>query len=548
MTLARTPLSLALALLCGCAGAAPTPVPLPAVSDTVTPPPPPDARVRLRALADSLVALPGFRSAHWGILIVDPIAAETLYSHNAGKLFLPASNQKLITGAVALAQLGPDYRFRTVVGTRGSLRDGTLRGDLVLVGRGDPSLSDRVHGDSRLPLRAIADSLAARGIRRIIGHIVAEGDAFPDAWYGDGWSWDDFDWPYSAPVDELYLNEGFFHVEVRGGARAGAPVRVSTTPSRTWPRVRVDATTVEGDSVRYADTSGTRDTVNVSYERGPTNVVASWNERTGEYVVRGTVGAGDAVTLDVAQRDPARSFIAAFGEVLAEAGIRVTTPPPPRAPPASRRTRRVTAPSADSVARDSLPPIDTLVVWWSPTLAEILPKFEKPSQNQIGEILLKTLGLERGTAGTAREGRRIVSEQLLAWGAPRDGFDVHDGSGLSRLDHLSPETVVILLDTMRRHPHFQIFYDALPIAGVDGTIRTRMRGTPAEGNVRAKTGTLSKARSLSGYVTTADGRLLLFSMLCNNYLIPLAQVTAVQDTLAAYLAGARFEGGRALGP
>lgn len=544
MTLARPRLAFALALSCGCATASPAPAPLPAVADSVPTPPPPDARARLRALADSLVTLPGFRSAHWGILIVDPVSAETLYSHNAGKLFAPASNQKLITGAVALAQLGPDHRFRTIVAKRGRLRDGTLRGDLVLVGRGDPSLSDRVHGDARLPLRAMADSLAARGIRRIVGQIFAEGDAFPDAWYGHGWPWDDFDWPYSAPVDELYLNEGFLHIEVRGGARAGARVRVSTTPSHAWPRVRVEATTVEGDSVRSPEGSGTRDTVNVSYERGPTDVAAGWDERAGEYVVRGTVGAGDAVTLDVAQRDPARTFIAAFGEVLSDAGIRVT-PPSHRRPVTRRRSAR---PRADSVAHDSLPPLDTLVVWSSPTLAELLPKFEKPSQNQIGEILLKTLGLERGSAGTAREGRRVIAEQLLAWGALRDGFDVHDGSGLSLRDRVSPETLVLVLDTMRLHPHFRLFHDALPIAGVDGTIRTRMRGTAAQGNVRAKTGTLSSARSLSGYVTTADGRLLLFSMLCNNYLIPLAQVTAVQDTLATYLAGARFEEVRVLGP
>lgn len=548
MTFARSrfPLPLALATLAGCAPA-PTPAPTP-VADTVpVVVPQRDARVELRALADSLVSLPGFRSAHWGILIVDPVAAETLYSHNAEKLFLPASNQKLITGAVALVQLGPDFRYRTVVGTRGTVRAGTLRGDLVVAGGGDPSLSDRMHGDARLPLRAIADSLVAAGIRRVVGRVVAEGDAFPDGWYGDGWPWDDFDWPYSAPVDELYLNEGFLHVVVRGGARAGAPVRASTTPSRAWPRVRVEATTVDGDSVRVADTSGTNDTVNVGYERGPTDVDVAWDARTGEYVVRGTVGAGDAVTLDVAQRDPARAFLAAFGEILEEAGIAVTAPPAPRAV-RPRRHRRPAVVRSDSASRDTLSPLDTLVVWTSPTLAEILPKFEKPSQNQIGEILLKTLGLERGGGGTANEGRRIVSEQLLAWGARRDGFDVHDGSGLSLRDHVSPETVVLVLDSMRRHPHFQIFYDALPIAGVDGTIRSRMRGTPAQGNVRAKTGTLSKARSLSGYVTTADGRVLLFSMLCNNYMIPLAQVTAVQDTLAAYLAGAHFEGGRALGP
>jgi D-alanyl-D-alanine carboxypeptidase/D-alanyl-D-alanine-endopeptidase (penicillin-binding protein 4) len=177
----------------------------------------------------------------------------------------------------------------------------------------------------------------------------------------------------------------------------------------------------------------------------------------------------------------------------------------------------------------------------SPPLREILPYFEKPSQNQIGELLFKTLGLAKTGVGTADSAQAIVSRQLLAWGAAPDGFAVRDGSGLSRHDFVSPRTIVHVLDAMRRSPDFQIFYDALPVAAVDGTIRNRMKGTPAAGNVHAKTGTLDKVRSLSGYVTTADGRTLLFSALANNFVVPTRRVDQLSDALGARLATLRLD-------
>jgi D-alanyl-D-alanine carboxypeptidase/D-alanyl-D-alanine-endopeptidase (penicillin-binding protein 4) len=186
--------------------------------------------------------------------------------------------------------------------------------------------------------------------------------------------------------------------------------------------------------------------------------------------------------------------------------------------------------------------VDSLFTVFSPPLREILPVFEKPSQNQIGEILFKTLALVKTGVGTADSARRVVSDQLLAWGAAPDGFAVRDGSGLSRHDYVTPRTIIHVLDAVRRSPDFKVLYDALPIGGVDGTIRSRMKGTLAEGNVHAKTGTLDKARSLSGYVTTADGRMLLFSALCNNYVVPTRRVDDVSNALAVRLASMRLDG------
>ena len=184
--------------------------------------------------------------------------------------------------------------------------------------------------------------------------------------------------------------------------------------------------------------------------------------------------------------------------------------------------------------------MDTIFVFTSAPLKDILPVLMKPSQNQIAEIVLRTIGLERGGIGTADTARKIVGQQLLAWGVQPDGFVIRDGSGLSDQDLLTPETIVRVLDRIQRDTAFATFYNSMPIAGVDGTIEKRMKGTPAEGNVRAKTGTLSKARSLSGYVTTADGERLIFSVLANNTTTtPGSKVTGVADQIGAALAAYR---------
>jgi D-alanyl-D-alanine carboxypeptidase/D-alanyl-D-alanine-endopeptidase (penicillin-binding protein 4) len=445
------------------------------------------------------------------MLIVDPVAAETLYSRNAGKLLMPASNMKIVTGATALALLGSEYRYRTAIVVRGSVRDGVLDGDLAVVGRGDPTVSDQMRRDAMQPLRDLADSVVARGVRRVRGSIVPAGDAFPDAPLGYGWAWDDLDYPYAAGVDELLFNEGFSRLVLRGGERAGETPSVATLPARTYPRVRVTAVTVAPPPPSPPETAA-------DSTRPKPRLAFTADTAPGGIVVSGSIIAGDTAVLEVAHRDPAGAYLAAFAEALRERGIVIDGAPDAR--------------------RDSSVVGDTLVVMLSPPLAEILPALEKPSQNQIAEALLKTLGLERAAVGTADSGRRVVERQLVEWGADTMGFAVRDGSGLSRHNYLSPETIVRVLEAMRRHPSFAVFYGALPVAGVDGTIRTRMKGTPAEGNVRAKTGTIDKVRALSGYVTMADGRLLLFSLVANNFTVRARDVDRAADGIVARLAGA----------
>ena len=492
-----------LVLIGGCASAgAPAATPSPGAG--------PSPRVALRQFIDSLVDVPDFRSTHWGMLVVDPGRGETLYARNADKLFMPASNMKLLTGATALAQLGPDYRWTTSLFARGPVRDGVLAGDLVVRGNGDPSVSAHMQkGDALAPLRALADSLRAHGVTRVHGRLVAAPSPFTDAPLGFGWSWDDLDDSYSAGVDALYFNEGFTEVVVRGGPRAGDSVRATTRPASSFPALIVRARTVAplAAGANAADSAVARAAITVSQDSSRAGVL-----------VAGTIAAGDSAIVEITFRDQPAAYLLALREALAARGIDV-----------------------DDARTDSTARLDSLVTMRSPALREVLPFFEKPSQNQIGELLFKTLALEKTGVGRADSAARVVSRQLLAWGAEPDGFTVRDGSGLSRHDYVSPRTLVTVLDAMRRHPEFRLFYDALPVAGVDGTIRSRMRGTPAQGNVHAKTGTLDKARSLSGYVTTADGRLLLFSALCNNYVVPTRRVDAVTDALGVRLATMRLD-------
>jgi len=406
-------------------------------------------RSELRHEIDSLTSQPVFRNAQWGVLIVNPRTGDTLYSKNAGKLFMPASNMKIITSAAALTLLGPEYHYRTTFLTDGEVRDSLLDGSLLVIGRGDPTVSDRMRGTATTVMDALADSLRAHGIRQISGSLARVGNAFPDSIYGYGWEWDDLGEYYGAGVDELIFNEGM------------APTKLRPLP----------------------------DTVRDSLYSGPA-------------------------------KDPAKAYLDALRDALVRKSI-----------------------GLDGGVRDSILPapfkMDTLFVLVSPPLRDILPALMKPSQNQIAEILLRTIGLERGGLGTADSARKIVGQQLLAWGVQPDGFVIRDGSGLSDQDLLTPETIVRVLDRIQRDTAFAAYYNSMPIAGVDGTIDTRMKGTPAEGNVHAKTGTLAKARSLSGYVTTADGERLIFSILANNTTTPGSAVTRVADQIAASLAAYR---------
>jgi D-alanyl-D-alanine carboxypeptidase/D-alanyl-D-alanine-endopeptidase (penicillin-binding protein 4) len=236
--------------------------------------------------------------------------------------------------------------------------------------------------------------------------------------------------------------------------------------------------------------------------------------------VGGAIWLGrDSLMRYVAPHDPTLYFVTILLETLEANGIEVTGAPGDR----------------DS-GNTECPTPTTIFVHESPTLGRILQPFFKDSQNQIGEMLLRYLGAAATDSGSITTGRRVVGGMLTSWGIPDDAYVYYDGSGLSRYNYLAPEAIVRLLRVMARRPDFEVFYDALPIAGVDGTIERRMRGSRAEDNARAKTGSISNARSLSGYVTTADGELLAFSIIANNFITPVRPVEYVQDLIVERLA------------
>ncbi|MDQ8168664.1 MAG: D-alanyl-D-alanine carboxypeptidase/D-alanyl-D-alanine-endopeptidase [Gemmatimonadota bacterium] len=476
------------------------PVPVPAA-----PVPSPTTAMVLQGIVDSVLAAPMWRNARWGMLIVDAERGDTIVSHDADRLFMPASNQKLLTAAIAAQTLGVDYRWRTPVLLHGRQRGQTWRGDVLVQGAGDPSVSDSLQGGNALnAFLPIREALAARGITRITGRVRAVGDAFSGATTGYGWAYDDFDAAYSAAVDELMFNEGELLLTARAGRRAGAPVTVVTSPTRAYPQLLVQAVTRDSGAVPAGAPR-------------PARLQAAYDSIGDRVVVTGTLAAGDSASLLIAYRHPNDAYVAALTQSLTDGGIRVDG--------------RVVA-RGDTIRRA----VDSLTVLMSAPFPDVLRRMQKPSQNQIAELLFRTTGLAASGVGTADSARAVGTRTLAQWGITTTDAAYRDGSGLSRHDYLTPRAVISVLDAMRRAPWFATYRDALPVAGVDGTIRSRMKGSAAQGNARAKTGTLDKTRSLSGYVTTADGRLVLFSLLSNNFSVPTREVERVQDLLVTTLA------------
>jgi len=469
--------------------------------------------LRLAAELDSAVAGPEFARAQWGALVQSLDNGQVLYRRNAERLFKPASNLKLITGAAALVRLGPDYRFRTPVLARGVRQGDTLAGDLVVVGRGDPSLSQRVAGgdDILAALRPWADSVAASGIRVIRGRVAGDASWFPDPVLGAGWMWDDLPFYYAAPIGALQFNEAVAALEVAPGAAADAAARVTLVPADAPLRVFATVTTGPADSAISR----------IDWTRAPFS---------DSVVVTGRISAGRPPTrLVVSVPDPTRYFEAALTQVLREAGIQVLSGgcrvseicggAPEPTPPGARHPRP-----------------DTVFVWHSIPLRELLPYFEKPSQNQIGEALLRTLGGEATGVASVDSGKRVVRDVLRSFGVADDAYYIVDGSGVSHYNYVAPEVLARVLFAMARRPEADVFLQSLPVAGVDGTLENRLRGTAAAGNARAKTGDISGARTLSGYVTTRDGERFVFVLMANHFTAPRRVVDAAADHIVERLA------------
>jgi D-alanyl-D-alanine carboxypeptidase/D-alanyl-D-alanine-endopeptidase (penicillin-binding protein 4) len=452
---------------------------------------------RLRKAIDPILARPEFASAFWGIDVRSLATGRTLYARNAEKAFRPASNMKLVTTAAALDAFGPDARIRTTVESGGRLDGlGRILGDVFLVGRGDPSLSARfTPGHPTAAFEAMADALVAAGVRHIEGRVAGHEGAFVGERRGSDWTWEDLAWGYGAEVSALSWNDNVVEVSLQPGERAGDPALLVTTAEA----VAKDAPPVLPETA--AD--------EVSLEREPGK---------DEVRLSGRLPLGASWDAHLAVRDPARCAARAFLQVLEAKGIRVT----------------------GGVATSSLPLPEgarVLATHESVPMAEMIRVVNKESQNLHAEMLLRLVGLEVEGEGSAAKGHQAVAELAKRLGVSDEGWGLVDGSGLARTDLVTPRGLAALLVAMDRHPHAAAFRDSLPVAGVDGTLEKRMRGTVAEGRVRAKTGTLRLANALAGYVTNSRGERMAFAMVVNNHAGKTREAAAALDAIAVALAG-----------
>jgi PBP4 family serine-type D-alanyl-D-alanine carboxypeptidase len=450
----------------------------------------------LQESIDRILDRAAFSAAFWGIEVRDLRTDRVLYARNAGKSMTPASTMKLLTTAGALDALGPETRVRTTLETTATLdAAGRLGGDLYLVGRGDSELSEHAP-DGRTGFDVLVDALWAVGVRRIDGRLVGHEGLFKGDRRAAGWEWEDLVWCYGPEISALSWQRNCAQLIVSAGARAGDPALVTRWPFSAHYEVRSSVTTSATGQER--DLSLSRD--------------------LGSNVIRlsGTFPAdGGQQDLSVALEDPARYAATVFSEALAAKGIVVS---------------RV-ATSSELVPFDAR----VLAAHEGPPLAEVLKRTNKPSDNLRAEMLLRLVGLAARGEASAAAGTDAIIAFLVRNGVDVAGIALVDGSGLAPTSLLTPRQVVDLLAAMDRHPQAQPFRDSLPVAGVDGSLENRMRGTKAERRIVAKTGTRRHINALAGYATTIDGRRLAFSIVVDHHTAPPREATAAIDEICELL-------------
>jgi serine-type D-Ala-D-Ala carboxypeptidase/endopeptidase (penicillin-binding protein 4) len=455
---------------------------------------PPTTLAELRQRLAEDIGQSRYASALWGAKIVSLDTGITVFEHNPQKLFSPASNSKLYTVALALDRFGPDYRIKTSLYAKARPNSrGTLKGDLIVYGGGDPTINAHLHGgDIYKALEPLVAALTNAGVKRVHGDLVGDESYFRGPPFGSGWVWEDLGHNYGAEISALTVNDNTLQVVVRPGLSVGAPCQLSLQSATAWLTFsnRTETTAPGGTrKVRFYPLLGQ----NVVYVSGQMPIDAG--------------GYTNEVTL----RNPAGLFASLFKEALARHGVKVSGKP---------RSLNWLDRQMQPFEPDRLVELGSVE---SPPLRDLAREIEKPSQNLYADLLLAHIGEQaRPPAPSPEEtaedlGIRELNKFLAEIGIKRGEAIFEEGSGLSRDNLTSPNATVALLHFMNQHRCGQVYLDALPIAGVDGTLKNRMKGTPAAGNLRAKTGTLRWANSLSGHVTTAAGEHLVFSLMVNRY-------------------------------
>ncbi len=449
---------------------------------------------------DSILKREVFTPAIVAIDIRDLDTGRVLYEKNAVTNVKPASTMKLFTTAAILDAEGQaSAPPATTVETSGRLDGlGRVLGDVYLVGRGDPNLSDRFEWrGGKSPFDQLAKDLREAGITRIEGRLIGYDGLFTDETIPDGWTADDLVWSYGAEVSALSAFDNSLRLRLEPGEREGDPARLMVEPATGFMRV-------ESRVLTFAE--GTKAKVSLTRPLGSRHVV----------IEGGVPRLGEAWTGAVAAPEPTLFATTLFGEALARQGVSVQ--------------------GEIMVSRAPLPAaLRPLASVRGPAVAEQIRVVNKESQNLHAETLLRRLGLAAFKDPSVESSLKAREAFLKSLGVRTADAAMYDGSGLSRADLVTVRAEVDLLAAMSRHPLARAFRDSLPIAGVDGTLKKRMVGTKAEGRVFAKTGSLSHVNALAGYVEGASGRRFVFSIIVNHHTRPSREVTAAMDEICALL-------------
>lgn len=483
--------------------AAPVGAQAPGAGNVLAPPANATSAPHARAAAriDSILARPHLAQAEWTIEVREVGSGRVLYSRAAARPSVPASGLKLVVAAAAAHHLPADHRFRTTLYGTGPVRGGVLEGDLVLYGRGDPNLSSRFFDTPTRVFESLADSLRARGVRRVAGGVVADESWFDARYVHDDWNPYDRLWWYAAPVGALGFNDNAIDVAVRPGPAVGAPARVTASPASA-------AYVLENASRTGA--RGSAYTFDLDRGAGPGRVRA-----TG----RLPLGSGER-TMYFAVDDGARWAGTVFRETLERKGIAV----------GRRGVRVVSDAAASPTARAAV-----LAEWASPPLDHVIGPVLMRSQNWFAELLVKTLGREVRGEGSWEAGLAVERDFLTrVVGIDPGDVVLRDGSGLSAHNRITPRALVALLRYVRNTPQQRIVLDALPVSGRSGSLERRLEDLP--GRVSAKTGYISGVNTLAGFVTLSDGREAAFAIVSNGSREPTARMKAGIDDIVRAIA------------
>lgn len=461
---------------------APPPVATPAGGGLAALSPVPSRTTRLAAAIDAILDTPTFARASVGVVVRSLDSGETLFRRNGQTWLVPASTMKVLTAVAAAERLGWQYRFETRLVATGPIVNGTIDGDLLVVGTGDPTITPR-HPSRADAFDQWAEQLKAQGVRRVNGHVIGDDSAIAPPGLGIGWAWDDLQEDYGAAYGALQYRDSVVEVTMGPGRTPGAPPVVYLSPANHDLFVDVQAAT---------SAEGTTPSLSLTRPVG-----------TRFLEVHGQAPLGSApMTLATAAANPTQFYVNELRAALIRHGIAVD---------GSGR-------DIDELAdRPRAAEGTTLLVDLSAPLSEIVAQMLEWSLNSYAETLV--VAMDQGRPARASDGVARLRETLTSLGVPPESYSTRDGSGLSRNDYLSADALVATLAAAWSSPTLRgPLKAALPVAGApDGTLRRRLRGTPGERRVVAKTGSMSNVRSLAGYVDTLDGETLAFAVMTNGF-------------------------------